>query len=601
MTRLLVLAVLVLVLGTGLGLLTPSGRALVDWAREQVSLFLTLRELRAELALSDEMVAMRDGVRLATDVYLPRHAERPLPTILVRLPYGKRRYSEVKRWLRVFLPRGYAVVVQDMRGRFASEGVFAPYPNAASDGGATLDWIGAQPWSDGQVGTVGCSALGESQIILGTARHPAHRAMIPIGAGGAVGTARGIYGFFGVFEGGIPTLATAFGWFTQHGGKTGENMGGVPIDDETALATLPLRDSVARFRPDPTDFEMLLDGFGNPDVAETWGYVSDRDRFATPALIADGWFDSSVGASFAVADLMRESGHSPRVVVAPGTHCDLNGGFRDGRVGDVPVDPEQAVDFDTLYADFMDAKLKPSAPRELAPFTVYVLREDRWLELESWPAENARFVGLRLAGEALLLPDEAPADVGARHFTSDPSDPVPTLGGAICCTGDPETREGPIDQRPIEGREDLLVFTSAPLSEALRLAGPIAAKLRVSADVPDTDLVVRLTEVTPEGQSLTISEAGLRLRYRDGFDRPRLMDPGRTYDVTVRLADIAWLVRPGHRLRLHVAGSSFPRLALNMNGGGDPHIELTPKPARISLYSEPGGWSEVLLSVLPDG
>ena len=186
--------------------------AVAFWQRDRIETLL--RAQKAEW----------DHDRAVSDVYLPAGAEGPLPAILMRLPYGKTRFGEVRKWMRTFLPEGYAVVVQDMRGRYASEGVWAPYPDEARDGAATLDWITAQGWSDGKVGTIGCSALGETQLMLATERHPAHRAMIPMGAGGAIGTLDDAYGFFGFFEGGILNLASGFGWFVAAGGKTPDRM-----------------------------------------------------------------------------------------------------------------------------------------------------------------------------------------------------------------------------------------------------------------------------------------------------------------------------------------------------------------------------------------
>lgn len=229
----------------------------------------------------------------------------------------------------------------------------------------------------------------------------------------------------------------------------------------------------------------------------------------------------------------------------------------------------------------MDHYLKGSAPPALPPYRFYVLSEDVWRDAKTWPPEGAVKVSFALWGDRLSADGTGE---GSRSFTSDPAHPVPSLGGAICCTGDPSTRAGPIDQAPIEGRPDVLGYTSAPLAAPFRIAGPIAAHLTVSADVPDTDLVLTLTDVDPNGRSIMIQTGALRLRYRDGFADPKLMVPGRPVAVTVSLRDIAWLVKPGHRLRLDIAGSSFPRLARNMNGGsGDPHREAVAHRARITI------------------
>lgn len=563
----------VALLAAGVAFRAPLHRQVNLW-RDRWAFRAFVRTLPATRQ-ADVPLRMPDGVTLATDIYLPKGATGPLPAILVRLPYGKTFYAEARHWVQLFTARGYAVLVQDMRGRYGSAGTFAPYPTEAADGAATLDWIAAQPWSSGEVGTIGCSALGETQVIL-AARHPAHlSAMIPIGAGGAVGTAGGTYGFFGLFEGGVFQLASGYGWFARWGGKTPDHMDTGPIDYARGLATLPVRDAVRQTRPDPTDYEALLDGFSDPGYGARAGFISDADRFETPALLVDTWYDPNVSATFTLAARMPGA----QVLIAPGLHCELTQAFATGTLGDLPVKGTPQP-FDDIFAAFMDQHLKGAPAPKLPPYRVYVLGEDVWRDATSWPPADAAPVTFALADDTL-----APgASTGSRSFTSDPMRPVPSLGGAICCTGDPASRAGPLDQRPAEGRADVLAYTSAPLAAPLRIAGPMRATLTVETDVPDTDLVLTLTDVAPDGTSLMIQTGALRLRYRTGYATPQMMVPGQPATVTVHLRDIAWLVQPGHRLRLDVAGSSFPRLARNLNGGSaDPNRETVPHRARITI------------------
>jgi uncharacterized protein len=596
----------IFVLGCGVVLLAllmlilPQGREQLRDAKRYLKFQKFVQQIDGSLHESNAMIAMSDGVQLATDVYLPGHPVANLPTVLVRLPYGKRRYFEARHWVDLFLSNGFAVVVQDMRGRWRSEGVFAPYPNAAGDGSTTLDWIVDQSWSNGRVGTIGCSALGESQIILATAKHPAHRAMIPIGAGGAIGTARGNYGFFGFFEGGIPALASAVGWFVGYGGKTSDDMGYPRFDPPSAFMTLPLRDAVASVRETATDFEEMLDRFGKLDGFDDWGYIDDDDRFNVPTLLVDTWYDQSVQSTLDMADLIAETSPLVQTIIAPGTHCRPEKAFYSGHLGDLPIDEAARKGLDDVYVAFMAHHLENAAAPELAAFSTFILGEDRWLESAHWPPQDAVKRVWTLSEDRLLASGQGPAGTSDRRFISDPKNPVPTLGGAACCTGDPTMRNGPVLQNPIEERQDILLFTSDPVSEPLRIAGPVAASVFVSTDTPDSDLVLRLTDVDPDGRSLLVQEGALRLRYRDGFTNPILMEPGQIYEATVRMRDIAWLVKPGHKLRLHIAGSSYPRLSLNMNGGGDPHLETTPKLAQITIHMSPGMPSVLTLFALPD-
>ncbi len=236
----------------GFGFSAPSwSEKLQALGREAV---LQARLLGAGLDLRrDMMVEMPDGVRLATDVYLPRDRADALPALLIRLPYGKTGFEGAMWRVWSYGARGYAVVVQDIRGRYGSEGVSAPYRHGAEDGSATLDWIAGKDWSNGRVATAGCSALGEIQLVQAKTRNPHLVAMIAEGAGGAIGTGGPSRDYFGLFEGGIPNLAAAYGWFAEAGGKTADHMAPAGVDPANVIAELPSGTLVSRHRDDPTD------------------------------------------------------------------------------------------------------------------------------------------------------------------------------------------------------------------------------------------------------------------------------------------------------------------------------------------------------------
>ncbi|OWU83482.1 hypothetical protein ATO6_18775 [Oceanicola sp. 22II-s10i] len=548
--------------------------------------------------LPEVRIAMADGVHLATDIYLPDGAEgTKLPAIMMRLPYGKRRFGEALHWIRRFTAEGYAVVVQDMRGRYASEGVFTPYADDPTDAAATLDWISAQGWSDGKVGTIGCSALGETQVMLATQRHPAHRAMIPLGAGGAIGRLGGTYSYFGAFEGGILDLASAFGWFSEAGGKTPDRMGLPQIDYAAGLASLPVRDAVARFRADPTEFRIMLDHYDDAAYWERSNFIAGDERFATPFLMVDGWYDRA-RESLMLAQQMRETGADGTVMILPALHCGLGWQLQEGRIGDLTLDPAQWIDMEALFLEVMDHHLRSGPAPDLPPVRYYMLGANEWRDAESWPPEGTAEQVVFLGAEGL---SDAPTQPGDLSYTSDPANPVPSVGGNICCTGQPDLRMGPVFQNEIEGRDDLLVLSSQPLDTPLSIAGPAFADMSLTADVPDTDLILRLTDVDPQGNSLLITEGVLRLRYREGMDRSVLMTPGEPVRAEVILRDIAYKVPAGHRLRLHVASTSFPRLARNLNGGGDPYAETEPHKARITIHVGGETGSKLRIVTLPDG
>lgn len=553
----------------------------------------------------DVMVAMRDGVRLATDIYRPDgHGEAKLSTILVRLPYDKDRYGGAVSWARTYVPRGYAVVLQDMRGRFASQGVFTPYDHAIDDGSDTLDWIARQDWSNGRVATAGCSALGESQAILAKARHPNHRAMIVESGGGAIGGGGRSRGYFAFFEGGVPTLAAMFGWFLAHGGKTADSMGGPDLSPIDVLGGLPSGTLVSRHRQSPTDYEDFMARFEESGYWKRLGYLDRDDRFAAPALHVTTWHDTGVQGAFEVAELMRENATTDEarehqhLIVGPGLHCDFAGAFLTGMVGDLEVSGAARFDFDALYAQWLAHWLEDADLPKLAPVTYFVLGANRWKTAASWPPPGASMrsyylgVGGRLDGE--------PAPGGTASYRYDPAHPTPSLGGAICCTGEPDLRAGPLDQSPNEARDDLLAFRSAPLDEALTIAGTIRATLSLSSDAPDTDIVATLLDIREDGRLLAIQQGVQRLRYRDGFDAPRLLEPGQTVSVAIDFPPIAYRIAEGSRIGLHIASAAFPRLERNLNTGRANHLETDPRIAVTTLRFGGRDGSRITLPVAPE-
>jgi hypothetical protein len=527
-------------------------------------------------------VAARDGVRLATSVYLPRRVSGKLPTVLIRLPYHRLRYGEGYRNAVEFARQGYATVVQDLRGTGDSEGRLLPWRDVAEDGAATLDWITRQPWSNGKVGTFGCSALGETQYVLARLNHPAHRAMVPSGAGGAVGSLLGEYGYFGVFEGGVFQLASGFGWFADHGPSDSKTPPAREHKRAAHLRQLPVSKLVQMVRPGESGYaEFLATPLSSPQWAD-WGYWSDSDRAGVPALVFNTWGDQTVAGTFALAEAWRRQGVPQTVVIGPGNHCGHRASGATSRFGQLPAEGA-AHPWDDWTLRWFDHWLKdiPQATAGWPAYRYFMLVENRWHSASRWPPAEAQLQRWYLSsGTAangrggdgvLILGGDAPPMVSlggaADTFRYDPNDPVPSRGGPLCCTGNPVDAAGPADQADVESRHDVLVYTSEPLSQDMRIAGPLKAQLAFSSDAPDTDLVARLVHVRPDGLSTNIQEGALRLRYRDGIAEPQLLRKGEIVRATVDMRSIAYMVPRGHRLRLHVASSSFPRLERNLNTG----------------------------------
>ncbi len=533
-------------------------------------------------------IAMRDGTLLAVDVLRPRRPAQRLPTILVRTPYMKESMRGVRGDAMRFAQRGFAVVVQDMRGRYGSGGEFAPYSHSAEDGADTLDWIIEQPWSNGKVGSWGCSALGESQLILAAGRHPALRAIGPQSAGGGVGRAGRLYSYFGIYEGGVLTLSSAAGWFAGSGAKRPPSWRGHPITDADALTALPSIDVVKRLVPFTTDYEFMVATPLGDSAWDRLGYVKPEDRFSAPGLHVTSWFDQASAAGIAAARLLSKQASAPEaaqhqhLIIGPGEHCST-GQAGHARVGEIETPGGTRQLFDLWvrwYQHWLSGEQSAASVRpdllDLPPVQYYVMREDRWAQADQWPPAGTRIQRWFLdsdggansrSGDGRLLSSE-PLRPAVDRFTYDPARPVPTVGGAFCCTGNPADETGPVDQALVERRDDVLVYTSEPLLRDTRIVGPIAVVLHVTTSARDTDFTSKLVDVRPDGSAVNIRDGVLRLRYRNGIDRPELAIAGTRYRIRIELGDIAWLLPAGDRLRVQVSSSNFPRLERNLNTGG---------------------------------
>jgi putative CocE/NonD family hydrolase len=558
----------------------------------------------------DVRVRMADGAMLAASLYLPRNAQPPLAAILVRVPYGRRAYAEGYGAGLFFARHGFAVLVQDLRGTGDSDGELLPWQGAAEDGSATLDWITQQSWSNGKVGTFGCSALGETQLVLARRGHPAHAALIASGAGGAIGTMQRRYGYFGLFEGGVFQLASGVGWFAGSGPKNPRTAQAPPFDTAKLLRQLPVSQLVERVRPGPNGYaDFLRTPLGDPQW-EQWGYLTDADTSSIPTFMINSWSDQTVGDALVIAEHQRrtvpEAAAHQRVVIAPGGHCkhedsELSPEFAN------PASPEARRPYRDWYLRWFDRWLRGQGPGldDLPAYTYFMLGENRWYEADRWPPANSSLQRWYLdsagsanssAGDGVLATTAATRSQ-TDSFLYDPLDPVPSRGGPLCCTGNPLEVAGAVEQRDVETRRDVLVYTSPAFTEEMRIAGPLRAMLTFSSDAPDTDLVARLIDVHPNGDAFNIQEGALRLRYRDGAPG-ELMTPGSRYAVSVDMRSIAYRIAKGHRLRLDVTSSSFPRLERNLNTGGDNHDESVGKPATNNIHHGPDGDSWLELPVL---
>ena len=568
-------------------------------------------------------VAMRDGVRLSTDVYLPKAgASRGWPTILIRTPYDKNRWRKAgdvrsgdrRGAARYFASHGYAVVVQDVRGKFESGGAFSVLEKTVLDYPDTMDWIVAQPWSSGRVGTFGCSYLGEIQYIQSALGHPALKATVPQAGAGAIADIQGRRRYFGARNGGAYELAMGFGWFWQNGAHVAPKA--LPerspeIDTDDVLRQLPTKDLIRRNGGPPTDWNLFLTtSMDNPMWSEERGFVTDDSKGVVPGLHVNSWYDFGVLGTIDIARRFAENAtnalaaENQYLLIGPGVHCANERAKEDTLIGDRSVG-DARFHYWELYKSWFDRWLKgdENALQGLPKVQYYLMGANEWRAADRFPPTEAAPTDFFLSSDkganglggdgALSL--SLASGAGRDGFVYDPGDPVPSLGGPICCTVNADSAAGAFDQRPVESRSDVLVFDTEPLAEAVTVAGPIKVTLFVSSDAPDTDFTAKLVDVYPDGRAFNVQEGVLRARYRKGYDRTVFMESGEVYEIAFDLQATANQFKPGHQIRLEVSSSNFPRWDRNLNTGGNNYDETEWRTARNVIHHGPAYPSRLTL------
>ncbi|GAB2525045.1 CocE/NonD family hydrolase [Microbulbifer agarilyticus] len=562
---------------------------------------LVVAPVSAMEKLQSQMVPMRDGVHLSTDVYFEGERQKPRPTVLIRTVYGKRTAFEWNPVWQKLVDAGYAIVTQDIRGRHESEGQYAVGRGRREDGMDTLDWITEQPWSNGKVGLGGCSYLGEAQVVLEATHHPA------LVVGHPQAPASGYYRpgrAWQSFSGGAFELGQTAGWFAGNGAKvfygpqlTGKSRGdwfrsGQAENYKVApeqnfkryldnINSLPVISLLSRSDVPASDFEDWRNSHPDGEYFRSMDLVQADDTTAVPNLFFDTWYDYGARETLMMANQFKVSGATPEarahqyVVIGPGTHCNFPERAEDVSVGDRPVANAER-NYQQIQLDWYDYWLKGDTSHDIErPFlTYFVLGANEWRTAEAWPipgtehtrwylSANAPANSLRGGGE---LATTAPEAAGGDAFTYDPANPVPSYGGHSCCTGS-DTEAGGYDQREIESRNDILVYTSEPLEAGIEVTGVIRARLFVSSSAKDTDFTVKLVDVYPDGSAYNVQEGVQRMRYRNSLSEAELMVPGEVYAIDVDLNATSNYFAPGHRIRVEVSSSNFPRIERNLNTG----------------------------------
>lgn len=562
-------------------------------------------------------VPMRDNVRLDTNVFHPLGGGR-FPTVLLRTPYGKG--PDLPASYQSFIQHGYAVVMQDVRGRFASGGVFDVLHQEGPDGYDTLNWIAEQPWSDGKVGMIGGSYLGIAQWQVALLNNPHLKAIFPVVSGSDEYLDR----YYS--QGGAMKLGHRLLWMSQNLTPAGQ----AKPKFNDYIYHLPLR-TVDRSATRRTlgFYQTILN---HPAYDSFWKDLSVREnieRVHVPVFAVGGWYDnfaeSDLEAFSALHKLYGRLDDKHRIMIGPWAH-NMSMPFQGVNFGDDSSSPIRAYQIDWFDHWLKGApedgrRFSPEAWHAVraevdeAPVHIFVMGVNRWRDEPDWPLARARNTPLYLAsehsanslnGDGVLewKPErtktpETPADsLTTDSFIFDPRNPVPTLGGAVCC--DPKIFPwGPMDQRPVEKRKDVLVYTSAPMKQDLEVTGPIRVVLYASTSTFDTDFTAKLVDVFPNGEARNLTDGILRMRYRRGLEKVELAEPGKVYPLVIDAGVTSNVFLPGHSIRVEISSSNFPRFDRNPNTGRAFADDTALKKAKQTVYHSRQYPSRVLLPVIP--
>jgi putative CocE/NonD family hydrolase len=546
--------------------------------------------------------AMRDGVTLRADIYRPR-SEGKFPVLLERTPYDK--HNSMAFAMKA-AAKGYVVVIQDVRGRYTSDGEWYVFKHESEDGYDTVEWAAALPFSDGRVGMFGGSYVGATQMLAAIA-HPPHLAGIC-----PVVTASNYHNGW-TYQGGAFEQ-----WFNESwtSGLAQDTLNRLVKEDTNARKgedVLPLS-KYPLFNHHLSEDEMMpavapyfLDWLSHPDYDDYWKRWSIEENYASiqvPALTVAGWYDIFQGGALKNYEgMLTQAGNeaarkNQRLLVMIGGHA--GSGRKIGDVDFGPAAAEYNEDEVTLhwYDYLFYGEKNHFATRK--PVRIFVMGKNAWRDEDAWPLARAKetkyFLSSGSATAGVLSAEAAPGK-GSESYVYDPMKPVPTVGGPLCCDAE-HLAPGPQDQRPVEARADVLSFSTPALTEDTEVTGPVTLQLYSSSSAVDTDFTAKLVDVWPNGYAQNLTEGILRASYRDSESKPQPMQPGEVYPIKIDLWSTSNVFLKGHRIRLEVSSSNFPRFDRNLNTGKSAASEQTSVKATNTIYHDPKHPSALLLPIV---
>jgi putative CocE/NonD family hydrolase len=596
------------------------------------------------------MVPMRDGQRMAADIYRPKDTSKKYPTVFSRTPYNFNFWDVRNGVVRDMgteldaVKRGYAYVQMNERGHFFSEGNYDILGPPVTDGDDAISWIAKQPWSSGKVGLIGCSSTAEWQLAVAAQGNPALAAIIPQGFGAGVGRVAPYFEQGNWYRGGaVQMLFIAWIYGEQNQvrpmfppGTSQEDLiraaksfdlaqQSPPVDWSKALRHLPEMDIIkavdgprgifADTMPVDTRGSMIKRAPNDP----AWykgGLWHDNMNINVPGFWFMSWYDVSVGPNLAAYNFVRktakgEIANQQHAVIAPTLHCSYKRATENTVVGERPMG-DARLNYDELTWGWFDRFLKGEGNgllEKIPRVRYFTMGINKWQASDTWPPKGAQPLTFFLSsngkansmnGDGALIAAQPTTDAPDK-FDYDPMNPVPSYGGNVCCTGN-AVQGGAFDQRKMEERNDILVYSTEPLKEGIELSGPIEVTLYVSSDVKDTDFTVKLVDVYPDGHAYNLDETIQRLRYRNGYDKPLVwMKPGEVYKFSFSPMNTSNFFEAGHRIRIEISSSNFPRFDRNLNTGGNNYDETKSVIAHNVVHHSKQYPSEVKITVVRAG